>query len=154
MTPPPARYYTFGRTVGGTPDIDLHPQLARDCRWLGRLVACQVLLMNDSHYPWLVLVPNQAGLTDWDQLPEMLVPGVHDDIRHACQALRELFQPDKLNVAALGNVVPQLHIHVVARFHRDAAWPGPVWGFQPPLPYAERVLREQTTRLCTALGVG
>ncbi|MBF0462487.1 MAG: HIT family protein [Magnetococcales bacterium] len=147
------RFYPFDRAAGKSPDIDLHPQLARDCLWLGRLAACQVLLMNDSRYPWLILVPNQEGLADFDLLPEALVPMVWDDIRQASQALRTLFQPDKLNVAALGNVVPQLHIHVIARFQQDAAWPRPVWGCHPPLPYAERALREQTARLCAALGV-
>ncbi len=154
MTPPPAPFYPFGRSTGHGPDIDLHPQLARDGLWLGRLSACQLLLMNDSRYPWLILVPNQEGLTDFDQLPERLMPGVHEDIRHASQALRNLFQPDKLNVAALGNVVPQLHIHIIARFCQDAAWPKPVWGLLPPLPYAEKRVQEQTARLCAALGLG
>ncbi|MBF0402026.1 MAG: HIT family protein [Magnetococcales bacterium] len=151
MTPP--AFYAFGRPDSGAPDIDLHPHLARDCWWLGRLTACQVLLMNDSRYPWLILVPNQAGLTDFDLLPEALVAPVHEDIRRASQALRTLFQPDKLNVASLGNSVPQLHIHVIARFCQDAAWPRPVWGCHPALPYAELVLREQADRLCTALGI-
>jgi diadenosine tetraphosphate (Ap4A) HIT family hydrolase len=153
MTPPPARFNPFGRTAYGAPDVDLHPQLARDCRWLGRLSACQVLLMNDSRYPWLVLVPNQEGVTELDQLAELLILPVYEDIRSASQALRTLFQPDKLNVAALGNLVPQLHIHVVARFHQDAAWPRPVWGCHPPIPYGERVLQEEMTRLCKALGI-
>lgn len=151
MTPPP--FYSFGRSTGGAPDIDLHPHLARDCLWLGRLAACQVLLMNDSRYPWLILVPNHEGLTEFDQLPDPLVMAVHEDIRRASHVLRTLFQPDKLNVASLGNLVSQLHIHVVARFHQDAAWPKPVWGAYPPAPYAERVLEEQTARLSAALGI-
>ena len=154
MTPPSTHFNPFARSVLDGPDIDLHPQLARDCLWLGRLSACQVLLMDDSHYPWLILVPNQAGLTEFDLLPESLVPAVHDDIRRAAQVLRTLFQPDKLNVAALGNMVPQLHIHLIARFHQDAAWPKPVWGCLPPSPYGEPLLQEQASRLCAALGMG
>ncbi|MEO5339042.1 MAG: HIT family protein [Magnetococcus sp. MYC-9] len=154
MTPPPARFNPFARPPLSAPDIDLHPRLARDGVWLGRLSACQLLLMNDSRYPWLILVPNQEGLTAFDLLPEPLVPLVHDDIRRAGQALRTLFQPDRLNVAALGNLVPQLHIHLIARFQQDAAWPGPVWGLHPPLPYGEQALQEQSARLCAALGMG
>lgn len=150
---PPARFNPFGRTAYGGPDIDLHPQLAQECQWLGRLSACQVLLMNDSRYPWLILVPNQEGLTELDQLSELWILSVHEDIRSASQALRTLFQPDRLNVAALGNVVPQLHIHVIARFRQDAAWPRPVWGVHPPLPYGAHLLQEQTARLCKALGI-
>lgn len=151
MSSPP--FYSFGRRTSGAPDIDLHPHLARDCLWLGRLTACQVLLMNESRYPWLILVPNHAGLTEFDQLPDSLVMAVHEDIRHASQVLRTLFQPDKLNMASLGNLVSQLHIHLVARFHQDTTWPKPVWGAYPPTPYTERVLQEQTARLSVALGI-
>jgi diadenosine tetraphosphate (Ap4A) HIT family hydrolase len=118
---------------GGVP---LHPRLQEDGIYLGCLAVCQIMLMNDSRYPWLILVPNQEGLSEWDQLSSALIPGVHADICRASQVLRDLFKPDKLNVAALGNVVPQLHIHVVARFRGDAVWPKPVWGALPALPYA------------------
>ncbi|MBF0184460.1 MAG: HIT family protein [Magnetococcales bacterium] len=119
----------------GLADVALHPRLREDALWLGRLSVCQVLLMNDSRYPWLILVPNQEGLREWDQLSRLLLPGVHADICRASEALRGYCQPDKLNVAALGNLVPQLHIHVVARRHGDDTWPKPVWGALPPLPY-------------------
>ncbi|WP_227657548.1 HIT domain-containing protein [Candidatus Magnetaquicoccus inordinatus] len=117
-------------------EVPLHPRLQEDTFFVKRLSACQLLLMNDSRYPWLILVPNQRDVSEWDQLSRLLWPGVHDDICRASQVLRTLFKPDKLNIAALGNLVPQLHIHVLARFRGDAAWPKPVWGALPPLPYA------------------
>ncbi|MBF0109494.1 MAG: HIT family protein [Magnetococcales bacterium] len=118
-------------------NIDLHPTLVKDCIMVGTLAASILLLMNDRHYPWLVLVPNRPGLRDFDDLSANDASMVHADIRQASNLLRTLFKPTKINVAALGNVVPQLHIHVIARFESDRAWPKPVWGVFPPEPYPE-----------------
>lgn len=127
--------------------FQLHPVLARDGIPVCGLLACRVLLMNDSRYPWVILVPEYAGLRDLDELPGEMVPLVWQDLRRVSQALRHGFAPDKLNVAALGNVVPQLHIHVIARFHTDDAWPQPVWGRHPPLPYGEALLQQRLAQI-------
>ncbi|MBF0438461.1 MAG: HIT family protein [Magnetococcales bacterium] len=139
----------------GTADFALHPALARDALFIDKWSVCQLLLMNDSRYPWLILVPERVGLRDLDDLTIEESRGVWDDMALASRLLRTLYQPDKINVAALGNMVPQLHIHVIARFRGDDAWPHPVWGQHPSRPYAEtdlQVLRNKITlfagRIC------
>nr|WP_237332965.1 HIT domain-containing protein [Zobellella iuensis] len=115
----------------------MHPQLAADCQVLGELPLSLVLLANDSRYPWLILVPRRAEIRDIHRLSE-------DDqlqlLRESC-ALARLMETelaaDKMNIAALGNMVPQLHLHHVARFTTDAAWPAPIWGRHPALAYAD-----------------
>jgi diadenosine tetraphosphate (Ap4A) HIT family hydrolase len=113
----------------------LHPQLAADTFEIGRLELSRVLLMNDSRYPWLILVPEKPELVELIDLGNSDLSRLTAEIRRTCVALRELFAPDKLNVAALGNMVPQLHVHVIARFRNDSAWPRPVWGGPPAPPY-------------------
>lgn len=120
----------------------LHEQLAKDGWVVGDFPLCRVLMMDDSQYPWLILVPRQAGLRelyelDWEQQQQYL-----RESNCCCQLLVEHFFAEKLNVAALGNMVPQLHIHHIARCVADPAWPRPVWGALPPQPYTE-VQREQ-----------
>ena len=116
--------------------FELHPQLAADSYPLTTWPLCEVRVIDDANYPWLVLIPRKLGLRDFDDLsPEdMVLAG--EEIREASRALRQLYRPDKMNVAALGNQVPQLHIHVVARFQGDAAWPKPIWGVLPVRPYS------------------
>jgi len=132
-------------------NIEIHPTLLRDCIVVGKLALCQLLLTNDSQYPWLILVPDRADLTDFDQLSEADTPLAHADIKLVSAVLRKLFKPTKLNVAALGNVVPQLHIHVIARFETDVAWPQPVWGVKPLQPYGQDEAAELVERLRRAL---
>lgn len=128
-------------------DFELHPKLAADTIEVDRWDCCQVLLMNDATYPWLILVPQRAGLRDLHNLsPEDLRVATGEIIR-ASEALEALFEPVKLNVAALGNQVPQLHIHVIARFEDDAAWPKPVWGVAPGVPYEADALAERLEAL-------
>lgn len=120
--------------------FDLHPQLASDTVEVESWDCCRVLLMNDATYPWLILVPQRPGLHDFHELaPEDLTLATAEIVR-ASQALERLFQPVKINVAALGNLVPQLHIHVIARFEDDPAWPKPVWGVSPAEPYGAAAL--------------
>ena len=99
----------------------------------------RVLLMKDANYPWLILVPALPGLRDLHDLSADWYPTAMGEISRASAALSDLFDPIKINVAALGNQVPQLHIHVIARFKTDAAWPGPVWCTGTPEPYAPGV---------------
>ena len=117
------------------PPFALHPQLAADTFEIGRLELSRVLLMNDSRYPWLILVPEKPDLVELVDLGNTDLSRLTSEIRRASLALRECFSPDKLNVAALGNMVPQLHVHVIARFRNDSAWPRPVWGGPPAPPY-------------------
>ncbi len=103
-------------------------RLATDCFVVADLDLCRVLLMNDSRYPWLVLVPRLHGMVELADLDRAAQHQLLDEIHRAEIALRQLAPFDKLNVAALGNVVSQLHVHVIARRIGDDAWPAPVWG--------------------------
>jgi diadenosine tetraphosphate (Ap4A) HIT family hydrolase len=114
----------------------LHSTLNADTAHVVDLDLCMVRLMNDRHYPWLVLIPRYGNLRDFDEVPEQDAAQLDREIRAACAVVRARYAPLKLNVAALGNQVPQLHIHVIGRFEVDAAWPRPVWGVVPPEPYA------------------
>ena len=114
----------------------LHPQLAADIMLMDDWTLCRVLLMNDARFPWLILVPRIEGLRDFDDVPALERRRFHDEIDLASKALRAATGAEKMNVAALGNMVPQLHVHVVARFEADAAWPKPVWGQGEAEPYA------------------
>lgn len=109
-------------------DFTLHPRLAADCLMLGALPLCRVLLMNDRTYPWLILVPQRAGIAEIFELSEADQHALIAESSGVAQAMMTVFKPDKLNIAAIGNLVPQLHVHHVARFRSDPAWPGTVWG--------------------------
>ena len=136
----------------------LHPQLADETVPVCDLDLCRVLLSKDATYPWLVLSPRREGLRDLHDLNEEDGIAALDEIRRCSRALVDLFgpdkMPDKINVAALGNQVPQLHIHVIARFTTDSAWPGPVWGKVPPAPYDDAARDALIGRLRAALGRG
>lgn len=128
----------------------LHDGLAKDTRPLARWSLSQVLLMNDANYPWLILVPERAGARDLVDLSPADRAVLVEECARASAILRAMVRPDKLNVAALGNVVPQLHVHVVARFATDAAWPKPIWGVKPPVPYAEAAFEDFRRRFVAA----
>jgi diadenosine tetraphosphate (Ap4A) HIT family hydrolase len=115
----------------------LDARLAADTIPIGDLALCAVLLMNDARFPWFILVPRRAGVSELTDLSEADGAGLMQEIRLAARVLMALAQPDKLNVGALGNVVPQLHVHVVGRFRSDPAWPAPVWGHGSRTPYPE-----------------
>ncbi len=131
-------------------DFDLHPQLTADTVEVARWDCCRVLLMNDATYPWLILVPQRPSLRDLHDLSADDLASATAEIVRASQALERLFQPAKINVAALGNMVPQLHIHVIARFEDDPAWPKPVWGVTPAAPYNADALAERLEALRSA----
>ena len=114
----------------------LHPQLVADTLVVGDLPICRVLLNKQfSQFPWVILVPKRTALKDLSDLPELDYWPVMDEIRMVEQTLKSLTGADKMNIGALGNMVPQLHIHVIARFKDDAAWPKPVWGNAEAVPY-------------------
>ncbi|HEY7999334.1 MAG TPA: HIT family protein [Pseudolabrys sp.] len=122
--------------VSGTPmEWSLHPQLAQDTVPVGDLVLSRVLLTNDANFPWLILVPRRLGLIELIDLPENAQVQLLGEVAIAARVLKSITECEKLNIAALGNQVPQLHVHVIARRHSDAAWPKPVWGAAPPVTY-------------------
>ncbi len=109
----------------------LHPQLENDTAPVGDLALCRVLAMNDANYPWLILVPRRAGVTEIIDLGDdagLLMA----EIAQVSRVLKDVARCDKLNIAAIGNVVPQLHVHIVARRKDDPLWPKPVWGLAQP----------------------
>ena len=118
----------------------LHPQLARDGVAIGDLALARVLVMNDANYPWLILVPRQPGAVEIIDLDSDRQSQLMSEAALLARVLKDVTACDKLNIAAIGNVVPQLHVHVVARRRGDAAWPKPVWGAVPARDYepAER----------------
>ena len=131
--------------------FNLHQRLAADTVEIADWPLCRALLMNDRSYPWLVLVPRREGLADIHDVAAADHAMLMAEITRASAALESVWRPDKLNVAAIGNVVAQLHIHVVARFRDDPAWPGPVWGAAPPVPYDAPALETTLAKLRAAL---
>ena len=115
----------------------LHPQLAKDTALIGRIGECLLLLMKDARYPWLILVPEQEGLRELHDLSDDQFSSVTQIIKQTSLRLQTLTEALKINVAALGNMVPQLHIHIIARREDDASWPGPVWGVGTAEPHTE-----------------
>ena len=129
----------------------LDPHLDADAPAVGDLALSRLLLMDDARFPWLILVPRIAGARELIDLDEGDQRSLLAEINLVGRALETLFRPDKLNVAALGNQVPQLHVHVIVRFARDAAWPNPVWGHGQRVRYAERARETLLARLREAL---
>lgn len=115
--------------------FELDPRLKADTVAVTEWPLSSVLLMNDRQYPWLILVPRVPGMRDLIDLAPDDVQALNGEIDRAARALKALFDPYKLNVASLGNMVEQLHVHVIARQTDDAAWPAPVWGRHPAVPY-------------------
>jgi diadenosine tetraphosphate (Ap4A) HIT family hydrolase len=120
----------------------LHPQLTRDTISIGDLPLSRVLVVNDANWPWLLLVPRAPGVSEIVDLDEVAQAQLMTEIVRVARALKTVTQCDKLNIAALGNVVPQLHVHVVARRAGDAAWPKPIWGAVAPLPHGKEDLEQ------------
>ena len=127
-------------------DFTLDPRLEADTLQVTDLALCRVLLMNDSRYPWLILVPRKHGLREFHDLARGDQSRLMLEITLTTEILERSHRPDKLNVGALGNIVNQLHIHVLGRFHGDPAWPGQVWGVGEPEAYdgsqANNLVRE------------
>lgn len=129
----------------------LHDQLAADTHFVCDLQICRVLLMNDSRFSWLILVPRMADLTELHDVPAADQQTLWTEIVSASGKLADFARADKINTAALGNQVPQLHVHIIARHRDDAAWPNPVWGSGPSQPYAPSAARELVDKLAHAL---
>lgn len=127
--------------------FELDPRLAADTEDLGMLGLCRVLLMRDARYPWVILVPAKPDLVEISDLSPADRSVLMEEVTTAGSVLAELYRPEKINTGALGNIVRQLHIHIVARNTGDPAWPGPVWGHSPAQPYEEQALTARVSEL-------
>ncbi|WP_349020170.1 HIT family protein [Methyloglobulus sp.] len=131
--------------------FNLHPQLERDCITVGRLTLCRLLLMNDKQFPWFILVPEIEGITEIFQLDRQQRGLLIEESSFLAEQLNTLYKADKINIAAIGNLVPQLHVHHVVRYRSDKAWPAPVWGKFAAIPYSEQELADTATIMTGAL---
>ena len=128
-------------------EFTLHRQLEADTAFITDLPLSRALLINDSHYPWIVLVPRRANATEIYKLNHSDQTQLLSESAQICRVMEALFSPDKMNIAAIGNMVPQLHLHHVARFTSDIAWPAPVWGFAPSAAYDAKILESTVKRI-------
>lgn len=117
--------------------FDLHPQLEKDCLYVGRFSLSRLILMNDKQFPWFILVPEVSDITEIYQLNKQERRLLMDESSYLAERLAKIFQADKINIAAIGNLVPQLHLHHIVRYRNDQAWPAPVWGKYPAIPYSK-----------------
>lgn len=129
----------------------LDPRLAADTRPVTSLPLCDVLLMNDARYPWLILVPRRDGLVEITDLDTDVQATLWQEVNRASAALLAVAPCHKLNLGALGNIVRQLHVHLVARCEGDAAWPGPVWGHGNAVAYEPAACEVLIEELCKTL---
>ena len=116
-------------------EFELDGRIARDSDLIATLDLCQLRIQNDSRWPWLVMVPQRADMTEIFELSEADQALLSAEVNHVAAALKEITGATKINVGALGNIVRQLHVHVIARFEGDANWPGPIWGYGSAEPY-------------------
>lgn len=137
-----------------TTSFELHPRLAADCHVVGDLPLSRLLMMNDAQYPWFILVPRRPGAREIHLLDEADQLQLLRESGRLSAALMQAFKGEKLNLAALGNMVPQLHLHHIVRYAGDPAWPAPVWGRHPPQPYTEINRSERLQLLLSALPEG
>jgi diadenosine tetraphosphate (Ap4A) HIT family hydrolase len=137
--------------IDSPPSWSLHPQLEQDTEPVGDLPLSRLLVNNDANYPWLLLVPRRAGASELIDLADGDQAQLMTEIAQTSRALKAVTSCEKLNVAALGNIVPQLHVHVVARRTGDAAWPKPVWGAAPMKAYTPDELGLLVTALRRAI---
>lgn len=124
----------------------LHPQLAKDSVWVSDWPLCQLRLINDKNYPWFILVPRRPEVREIIDLTDDEQWLLWQESKKLCLLIKQVYAPDKLNTAALGNMVPQLHLHHIGRFTSDIAWPAPVWGKVAAVPYSEPELQTELQR--------
>ena len=127
--------------------FQLHERLQQDCISIGRFSLCQLLMMNDKQFPWFILVPERADIKEIYQLNAADRQLLSEESCFVAKNMADLFKADKMNMAAIGNMVPQLHIHHIVRYQTDKAWPAPVWGKFAALPYTEQQIIEFTDKV-------
>ena len=133
--------------------FQLHERLQQDCIAIGRFNLCQLLMMNDSQYPWFILVPERANIKEIYQLNSLDRQLLSEESCSLAEKLAELFKADKINIAAIGNLVPQLHVHHIVRYETDKAWPAPVWGKFDAQPYTEHQIIELIAKVKAKLNI-
>jgi len=126
-----------------TKSFRLHPQLEQDCIPLGRFELCRLLMMNDSLYPWFILVPEKPDVTEIYQLSKEDQILLIEESSFLAKNLSELFLADKMNIGAIGNMVPQLHVHHIVRYKTDKVWPAAIWGKTEKIPYTEKQISDK-----------
>ncbi len=131
--------------------FQLHPQLAADTVALGQFRLSLLLLHKDANYPWLILVPKRESVREIYHLSEADQQQLLRESSHLAEVMTSIYAPTKINIAALGNSVPQLHLHHVARFDTDPAWPGAIWGAVDAKPYDTALLEKRVARLQSSL---
>lgn len=127
--------------------FQLHPRLEQDCIAIGSFELCRLLMMNDSQYPWFILVPERAGLREIYQLSKTERELLTEESSYLAENLAVFYRADKMNIASIGNMVPQLHIHHIVRYKSDKAWPAPVWGKFDAVPYTEQQILDNVARI-------
>lgn len=140
------------KPAGVPPVFALDPRLQQDTLAIGDFPLCRLLLSNDANYPWFILVPRRDDISELFQLNVADQQQLWQETTALAEMLKDSFDADKLNVATLGNVVSQLHMHVIVRKREDAAWPAPVWGKHPARPYSDEqvaVIRERLRLVLT-----
>jgi diadenosine tetraphosphate (Ap4A) HIT family hydrolase len=125
----------------------IHERLLKDCLVAGRFPLCHLLLMRDANYPWFILVPDREDITEIYQLDNADQLQLTRESAMLAMVIAEQFHADKINIAAIGNLVPQLHVHHVVRYRTDVAWPAPVWGAVSATPYTDEALSEVIRKL-------
>ncbi|KIH75649.1 Diadenosine tetraphosphate (Ap4A) hydrolase [Geoalkalibacter ferrihydriticus] len=134
--------------------FQLHPQLEADTIMLGDFPLCRLLLMNDAAYPWFILVPRRTDIREIYELDDADQAALLQESSFLARRLTAVFAADKINIAALGNLVPQLHVHHIVRYRNDAVWPAPVWGQAPARAYTPRELAAMLLKVGLVLGEG
>ncbi len=132
-------------------EFTLHATLSEDCFFLGDFPLCRLLMMNDSQYPWFILVPRRANISESHELSTENQLQLSKESNFCAELIKRTFDAHKMNIAALGNVVPQLHIHHIARFESDIAWPKPIWGHASPVAFEKDQLLSRIETLQKAL---
>lgn len=132
--------------------FQLHPQLKQDSIFCGRFELCQLRMINDSQYPWFILVPEVNEITEIFQLDKQQQIQLFEESSLLAIRLKSVYNADKLNIASIGNIVPQLHLHHIVRYQADKAWPAPVWGKYPATHYPPDKIEPQLERIKNAFG--
>ncbi|MDH5407082.1 MAG: HIT domain-containing protein [Gammaproteobacteria bacterium] len=129
----------------------LHPTLAQDCLELGQFRLCRLLLMLDANYPWFILVPARENISEIYQLDQTDQQLLWQESDYFSRHIMQIFKGDKLNIGALGNVVPQLHVHHIVRYKTDVAWPKPVWGAVECRPYTDKQCAQLINKIISTM---
>jgi len=134
--------HSFQKSQENKMMFQLHPRLQQDSIAIGKFNLTELRLINDSQYPWFVLVPMRADISEIYQLSDVDQQLLQQESSLLTKTLADLYKADKMNIAAIGNIVPQLHIHHIVRYKTDIAWPAPVWGKFDAVPYSEQQIEK------------